>query len=334
MNRGIVPHLTPMSSKSIHPNQKIFCAGFDNGYGSVKMFVDGFDVIRIPSYISKEEMEDVPGRVVFNGNAYTVGESAFRTGYYFDRNTDSNFNKINNALITLLGALAHLPHRKVWHLKVVVSLHDVGLASDLCQVLNGEYKPLLAGKQSDVKVEVLKVVPEGMGALFGQQLPKKLTVLDFGNGTTLYSRYNLGKREVHTPYAFGVEVLIAEIAKKMKHLNGGKLGDLSKIRFCLEMGHTKYSRDIDIKDVYTTCLKQWYEGYLKKPVNLALDAKHQGDEIWAIGGGCLLPGFKKLLEKNDFQILANPVEANSSGLLQMAKTLNSATNVTVEQLGV
>ncbi|MHC5932358.1 MAG: hypothetical protein ACYTXM_42435, partial [Nostoc sp.] len=74
-----------------------------------------------------------------------------------------------------------------------VSLHDVALASELQKVLNGEYQPILAGKQSDVKVEVLKVVLEGMGALFGHPLPKKLTILDFGNGTTLYSRYNRGK---------------------------------------------------------------------------------------------------------------------------------------------
>ncbi|MBO3458503.1 ParM/StbA family protein [Aetokthonos hydrillicola Thurmond2011] len=312
-----------MNSQNIHANQKVFCAGFDNGYGSVKLFVDGFNVVRIPSYISREEMEDVPGRVVLNGQAYTVGESAFRTGYYFERNTDSNINKVNNALITLLGALAHLPYRKAWHLRLVVSLHDVALSDKLCEVMNGEYQPLLAGKPSDVKVEVLKVVPEGMGALFGQKLPRKLTLVDFGNGTTLYSRYFQGKRELHTPYPVGVEVLINEIAKKMKHLNGGKVGDSSKIRLCLEMGHTRYSRDIDIKEIYTSCLQDWYEGYLKQPVSEALDAKHLGDEIWAIGGGCLLPGFKKLLEKNGFNLLPNPVEANSSGLLEMAKTINT-----------
>ena len=49
-----------MSSKNIHGLQKIFCAGFDNGYGSAKLLVDGFDVIRISSYISFEEMENVP----------------------------------------------------------------------------------------------------------------------------------------------------------------------------------------------------------------------------------------------------------------------------------
>ncbi|RCJ38670.1 hypothetical protein A6770_39550 [Nostoc minutum NIES-26] len=306
---------------NVHTLQKIFAAGFDNGYGSVKLLVDGFGVVRVPSYISTMDMEDVPGRVVYNGSAYTVGESAFRAGYHFDRNTDDNENKVKNALVTLLGALAHLPHRKAWHLKLVVSLHDVTLCSKLERVLNGEYQPILAGNQSDVKVEVLKVIPEGMGALFGQQLPAKLTVLDFGNGTTLYSRYYQGKREVHTPYPTGVEVLIDDISQKMKHLNGGKIGDASKIRFCLEMGHTKYSRDIDIKDVYLACLKDWYERYLKKVVNLTLDAKHQGDEIWAIGGGCLLPGFRKLLEKNGFKILDNPVEANANGLLEMAKAI-------------
>ncbi|MCC5618786.1 hypothetical protein LC605_28795, partial [Nostoc sp. CHAB 5836] len=83
------------------------------------------------------------------------------------------------------------------------------------------------------------------------------------------------------------------------------------------------SRDIDVKDVYSASLKDWYEKYLKKVVNLTLDAKHQGDEIWAIGGGCLLPGFKKLLEKNGFKILDNPVEANVFGLLEIAKTIIS-----------
>lgn len=306
---------------NIHALQKIFPAGFDNGYGSLKLLVDGFEVIRVPSYISTAEMEDVPGRVVFNGTAYTVGESAFRAGDFFERNTDSNENKIKNARTTLLGALAHLPPRKAWHLKLVVSLHDVALAEDLKQMLNGEYQAILAGKPSEVKVEVLKVVPEGMGALFGQALPKKLTVIDFGNGTTLYSRYTQGKREVHTPFPVGVEVLIDEIAQKMKHLNGGKLGNPSKVRLCLEMGHTKYNRDIDIKDVYMACSKDWYEKYLKKVVGMALDAKHTGDEIWAIGGGCLLPGFKKLLEKNGFKVLDNPVEANAMGLLEMAKAL-------------
>ncbi len=170
---------------NIHTLQKILTAGFDNGYGSLKLLVDGFEVVRAPSYITNVEMENVPGRVVFNGTAYTVGESAFRTGNYFDRNTDNNENKVNNALLTLFGALAHLPHREAWHLKLVVSLHDVGLADELQKVLNGEYQPILAGKQSDVKIEVLKVVLEGMGALFGHKLPKKLTILDFGNGTTL-----------------------------------------------------------------------------------------------------------------------------------------------------
>ena len=56
---------------NIHGLQKIFPAGFDNGYGSLKLLVDGFDVVRVPSYISSVDMEDVPGRVVFKVVFYT-----------------------------------------------------------------------------------------------------------------------------------------------------------------------------------------------------------------------------------------------------------------------
>jgi hypothetical protein len=87
---------------NIHTLQKIFPAGFDNGYGSLKLLVDGFEVVRVPSYITNAEMEDVPGRVVFNGTAYTVGESAYRTGNYFDRNTDNN--DFETTLVLLSGS--------------------------------------------------------------------------------------------------------------------------------------------------------------------------------------------------------------------------------------
>ena len=77
-------------------------------------------------------MENVPGKVVFNGNGYTVGESAWSTGYYFERNTDSNINKVNNAFITLLGALAHstrckllTPFPKRWFNYKSVSGEDI-----------------------------------------------------------------------------------------------------------------------------------------------------------------------------------------------------------------
>ena len=305
--------------KQSHGNQKHFYAGFDNGYGSVKLLVEQHPVIRIPSYISETDMEDVPGRVLVDGKAYTVGESAFRAGVFFDRNTDNNENKIKNAKITLFGALAHLPHRKEWELKLAVSLHDASLAEQLKEKLNGEFKPMLAGRESLVKVEVIKVVPEGVGCLAVKQVPERLTLLDFGNGTTLISRYFKGKRESHNPYPSGVEKLIELLSHAIKPLNGGKIGDTARIRYALECGNTKYSPTLDFKPVYSETLKAWYDKYLAVPVRAAMDAKYQGDALWAIGGGCLLPGFQKLLTKNGFEVLDNPVECNVQGLLIIAQ---------------
>lgn len=305
----------------VHGNVKHFYAGFDNGYGSVKLLIDGHDLIRIPSYITSDDMEDVAGRVVIDGKSYTVGESAYRAGSNFVANSDHNDNKINNAKITLLGALAHLPHRKNWEIKLVSSLHDASLGDKLKAVLEGEHTPILAGKDSLVKVEVLKVIPEGMGMLVGRKLPERLTVLDFGNGTTLYSRYFKGKRENHTPYPNGVQSLIEMLTVAMKPINGGKLGVASKIRHALELGHTKYSSQIDFKSIYLETVKAWFSQGVRQPVEAATEAKHEGDEVWVIGGGCLLPGFAKMLEKKGFQVLENPVDANVTGLLTLAKKL-------------
>jgi hypothetical protein len=264
-------------------------------------------------------MEDVAGRVVVDGKAYTVGESAFRSGTVFNSNSDHNDNKILNAKITLLGAIAHLPYRRYWDLKVVTSLHDASLGERLKAVLEGEFTAILAGKESIVKVDVLKVVPEGMGVLVGRKLPERLTVLDFGNGTTLYSRYFKGKREVHTPYPDGVQCLIDLLTTAMKPLNGGKLGNPAKIRYALENGHTKYSSQIDFKSIYLSTVKDWLEKSLRQPLEIAAESKHEGDEVWAIGGGCLLPGVHKILEKKGFNVLENPVDANVNGLLGLAK---------------
>ena len=70
---------------NIHTLQKILTAGFDNGYGSLKLLVDGFEVVRVPSYITNAEMEDVPGRVVFNGSAYWDLNRAKKRQHFFER---------------------------------------------------------------------------------------------------------------------------------------------------------------------------------------------------------------------------------------------------------
>jgi hypothetical protein len=303
-----------------HKNQKHFAGGIDNGFGNYKLLIEGHELVVIPSYLTEEKMEAVPGRVRLGDHEYTVGDSARRCGKYFTRNVDDASSKLQYALPMLLGALAHLPHRKEWYLHLAASIHDSdNLGQGLIETLSGEYECILSGMPSRVLVDVVKVVPEGMGSLVDMSIPKKLTLVDFGNGTTLLSRYNNGKREMHEPVHFGVENLIELIAKEMKGSNNGLPGESHLIRIGLESGKLNYGRSQTFKPIYKKCLTDWFDKYLKKTLKKAKDAYEQGDEVWCIGGGCLLPGFADNLRKAGFKVHESPIDANVKGLMSIAK---------------
>lgn len=267
-------------------------------------------------------MEAVPGRVHFGDCEYTVGDSARRCGKYFTRNVDDYASKIDLALPMLLGALAFLPPRKEWNLYLTASIHDFdNLGKKLTETLSGEHDCILSGNRSKVNVTILKVLPEGMGALVNKQLPEKLTVIDFGNGTTLLSRYSAGKREAHDPEPCGVEALIDLISKQMKSINDGLPGDRHLIRMGLESGQLNYGRSQSFKAIYKKCLQAWYEKNLKKVVKQAKNNYDQGDEVWCLGGGCLLPGFKETLNRTGFKVHESPIDANVQGLLAVSQKL-------------
>lgn len=303
--------------------KKIFIGAIDNGFGKYKLYVEDHPLQIIPSYVSEEKMDAVPGRVSIDGKAFTVGESAYRSGKYYSRNVDDAGNKIQQAKVMLLGALAHLPHRKEWHLKVVVSIHDSdNFKEALIQALSGKHNCLLRGEESTVCVEVLKVIPEGMGALFGKNIPDKLSVLDFGTGTTLFSRYSEGKRIKHEPESGGVEQLIELISIEMKAMLNGIHGDKQLIRQGLESGTLTYGRSTSFDQIYEKCLVKWRDKCIREPVKKAKEAYESGDEVLCIGGGCLLPGFKESLEAIGFKVHKKPVTANVEGLFKIAEKLS------------
>lgn len=311
-----------------HGNQKIFAAAFDNGFGNGKLLIEGFDTIVFPSYRTEKHMEDVPGRVIYGGRSYTVGESAFRGDDFFFRNVDDPSSKVNNALVMLLGGLAHLPPRKEWALRLAISIHDADNFKDpLTEKLTGIHDCVLRGMESKVDIEVVKVVSEGTACLFGEKVPRRLTLLDFGNGTTLLSRYCDNKRETHEPEPCGVEQLIDLISVKMKAVNNGLPGKRSWIRQGLESGKLTYGRSQSIADIYKEALPQWFEEYLRKPVTKAKNAHELGDEVWCIGGGCLLKGMRGSLSKLGFKVHEYPLEANVRGLLRLAQKYNRKTTL-------
>jgi hypothetical protein len=236
-----------MSEEKPHKNQKHFAGGIDNGFGNYKLLLEGHELVVIPSYLSETKMEAVPGRVRLGNKEFTVGHSASRVGQNYSRNVDDAVNKIEYALLMLLGALAHLPHRKEWHLRLAASIHDhKNLKDRLIDALSGTHDCILAGEPepSRVLIEVTKVLPEGVGALYKRKVPAKHTMLDFGNGTTLLSRYFEGKLESHEPLPCGVEQLINLISVEMKSILNGFPGELHLIRAGLESGSLSYTRSI------------------------------------------------------------------------------------------
>ncbi len=307
--------------------QKHFACGIDNGFGNYKIKVENFPVKIIPSYLTYESLkdDDVEGHVKFNGEEFTVGDSAFRANKRsLARNVDDAATKIDDALRMLLGSLAHFQAespRREWHLHLAASIHDSENFKDkLITTLSGEHECILSGYETKVTVEVVKVLPEGMGALVDENLPKNLTLLDFGTGTTLYSRYTKGKCELHEPEDCGVETLIELISKEMKAVNSGMKGDKHLIREALK-GSLIYKTDkeIPLGLIYDKCLHTWFNKYLKDILKNAKAAQSQGDTVWCIGGGCLLPKFSPFLKELGFTILKKPLEANVMGLFKLAE---------------
>jgi hypothetical protein len=116
-----------------------------------------------------------------------------------------------------------------------------------------------------------------------------------------------------------VEHLIELISKEMKAINDGLPGDKYLIRLGLENGTFCYGRKQSFKSMYKKCLSEWFENYLRKTVRRAKEAYEQGDQVWCIGGGCLLPGFGQSLSKIGFIVHESPLEANVRGLLKVAQ---------------
>jgi hypothetical protein len=52
-----------MKSAKPHKNQLHFVGGIDNGFGNYKLLLEEHPLIVVPSYLSEEKMEPVPGRV-------------------------------------------------------------------------------------------------------------------------------------------------------------------------------------------------------------------------------------------------------------------------------
>jgi hypothetical protein len=323
--------------------RKNFPCGFDCGNGSIKLAIDSHDVIRFPSYLviyspeTKTKFDpSLIGCVQYlegdfpdlKGYTWIAGESALRCdSRNMTRNVDDVWSKSEKSFYYLLSGLAHLPHRKNWDLKIVVSTHDSAIHTErLENKLRGNHKVMLSGQMSEVNIQLVKVLEEGQAALAGKGITQDFrTILDIGNGTALVRRFRkLAMESTQKFDGAGVESLIKSIAQS-EDLNKilGKNGDVHLIRQALENGKLEYREGINthkLKDIYTSELKQWFGCELKPAMDMCHKAIAQGDYVLVIGGGSQLPGIAKQLKSSGFVFSDSGCTDNVLGLLAVAQS--------------
>ncbi|MBD2019098.1 hypothetical protein H6F43_02720 [Leptolyngbya sp. FACHB-36] len=229
----------------------------------------------------------------------------------------------------MLGALSYLPHREVWNLALVASIHDAqALGASLVASLQGTHQVQFNDhkRTSLVSVTVLSVVEEGVGAIaecrHDLNTDGTNLLLDLGNGTTSLSVFGpRGKLEQRSVEPYGVEELIDAIARNLNtRRKWSKEGDRHLIRSGIETrsftyGNTKWN----FRSIYDAELKPWATKALAPVLRRSEQWMASSDAAIAIGGGSQLPAIRELLTRKGIAPLAGGVFANALGLLKIAR---------------
>ncbi len=321
--------------------------GWDGGNGHGKLVV-GDAEIKLPSYfqsLSKnfdsELAEGCEGAIVqyldgdqanLKNQRFLIGEAAY-TQYplSYQRVADDSLGKVRYGLQMLLGAIALLPHREYWDLRVVASIQDAqAFGADLATALKGHHAVLLNGRYSVVDIDATPA-EEGAGAIFqavksGVILSKdRAILLDLGHGTSITSVFDAGKllRESRKVHPAGVGSLVDLIAK---HLDTRKQltheGDQHLIRMGIENHTFEYGcSGWNFRSIYESELKPWVAQTLAPALKNAAPWRSSAAAILASGGGAQLPGISQLLAKQGITVLVDGRWSNARGLSRLSQTL-------------
>lgn len=309
-------------AKSGRP-KKYFYFGLDAGNASIKIVGDQFEE-RIPSYTSKKFFHGSLGSFSRGDLGMTVGRNAVHSSKIFDRVVDDNFAKIDLINSLYLGALAHNTNwPKEMHNRIALSSHAYAHSKD--QIKNALTQTneviTLVDREITITTEVLFIVPEGYGAVYNNRseyINLEFATLDFGSGTTILTHYSKLKPSPPELVHYGVNNLLLLISDEMRGLNGSYPGNIDEIRTAIESKSFKV-QDFDIKDIYNSCLADWWNKGLSSIGKKAKRFINNGERVIALGGGAALPGFQKLLKERGFTIISKrPEMANAIGLYQMA----------------
>jgi hypothetical protein len=320
--------------------------GLDVGNGSVKLALD-IREIRCPSYILPihGEIYDPPssdeGGLVFyvEGDRKDLIGTRFLAGYpayqanpeaYF-RVVDDPQGKVTYGLHGLLGAIATMPYQPEMTFNLVASVHlQKAFGEQLQQALQGTHKVEFnaCGKKTLVKVNILKTLEEGSGAIAHCRAeidPDKQTLLfDLGNGTCIISVFGSKGRLVdRVVRPGGVENLIEAIAKNLdmvRHLS--QEGDRQIIRAGIEDGTFRYGETgWAFESIYRAELVPWVASTIKSAVKAGAKWRPTCSHHIAIGGGSQLPLVGELLTQQGIKPIKEGEWANARGLRRIAVLL-------------
>ncbi|HEY9738352.1 MAG TPA: ParM/StbA family protein [Trichocoleus sp.] len=315
--------------------------GLDIGNGAAKLVLP-YQEVRIPSYIQPVHgnLFDAPatgGLVSYlEGNATAlVGHSWLSGKAAYQRNpegylrvVDDRHGKLSHGLPLLLGALSTLPHRPVWELAVMASIHhQKAMGDELVERLSGCHTVRFNGaaEPSCVRVEVLKTLDEGAGAIahcVEADLTNQTLVYDFGSGTTVVSVFGAkGKLVDRQVSPGGVQALIDAVAKNTTVIRRlAQEGDRQIIREGIERGDFLYGIQgvWSFEEVYQAELKPWISTVLKGALKVGAKWTPTSSAVIAIGGGSQLPLVQELLRQQGILPVRDGVWANARGLQRLA----------------
>ena len=332
-----------VGTKLPQKNRKHFRSITDLGNHWFKASVEGFKLIRIPSYFAtclELTSENLEGYVRYIdgdrndliGKSWLIGRQAVRSeSADLSRLVDHYMGKSELWLEYFLGLLSHLPqinsHQK--H-QVIVTCNDVKRHEPIIHRLaTGTHKVLMSGQLATVEIVVEKVLPEGYAALKNHKLTGAVRIVDFGGGNITISGFEddqlIGEPIVKD---FGCESLLQDLAGSSSLKSIIKQApNLEVLNTSLEKGVKKDSKTgeqflyygaskLNILPAYKEALGKFIDCKLREVIKKLDEYALTGETILVIGGGSKLPFLNVALKKKGYKISSDGGFDNIKGLIK------------------
>jgi len=239
----------------------------DFGYSTAQLFGS---LVRVnqPSYLLPLEVEKLPDTPKSGVFSYVGGDATDMVGKSFAvgsvahsidadacrKNADAAENKIDNALIMLLGLLTYqqgLPSDIEVNLLTCLQKVTSELREQVTTVYEGRHTISFGGRLMSVTVKPLGVADEGLGVLATTPhaaTSKETVVLSIGGGTVNVSQFNGGNLITQKPFAGGVMRLYESLALAPSLVTKLKAqGDAHVIRDGVERRDFLYGKNANIQ---------------------------------------------------------------------------------------